>query len=481
MKAIIKKTWLLGVAALLSVSLPSCEDITELNIDPNQPVLVPAANLLTQAEYTLYNLQQGTALNAGWGLLMTQQWAENEYADGSRFEVDANTFSGSWGTFYTNVLNELNVARTIIEADANVPADIKTNQVAIIDILTVDAFHSITDMWGDIPYSEALSTEFPNPKYDAQSTIYPAMLAKLDGAIASLNTGSSSFASGDIIWNGNVAAWKRTGASLLMRMAMRVSDVDAAMAQQYVTKAAAYGVITSNAQNALFKFDASDPTLSNPLWNNVNIANRDDYAVSDVLVNRLSAIGDPRLPVFAAQTPSGTIVGMPFGLTDANAFALKSQTSRPSTMVRSAGMAHVIIDAAEVAFMTAEAIERGFLSGDAAAAYNNAVTFSMAYWGITDATALAGYLAANAYDASNWKESIGNQKWIAFYMNGVQGWAEQRRLDFPVLAVPAAAVVSTLPKRLPYPISEDTNNGAALDAATSDINNITNKLWWDVN
>ncbi|MFB0908388.1 MAG: SusD/RagB family nutrient-binding outer membrane lipoprotein, partial [Spirosomataceae bacterium] len=143
MKSIIKKSWLLGVV-LLSVALPSCEDVTELNVDPNQPVSVPAANLLTQAEYTLYNLQQGTGLNAGWGLLMTQQWAENEYADGSRYEVDANTFNGSWGTFYTGVLNELNVARTIIEADANVPADIKTTQIAIVDIITVDAFHSVT-------------------------------------------------------------------------------------------------------------------------------------------------------------------------------------------------------------------------------------------------------------------------------------------------------------------------------------------------
>jgi hypothetical protein len=480
MKSIIKKSWLLGVV-LLSVALPSCEDVTELNIDPNQPVSVPATNLLTQAEYTLYNLQQGTGLNAGWGLLMTQQWAENEYADASRYEVDANSFNGTWGTFYTGILNELKVARGIIEADENVPADIKTNQIAIVDIITVDAFHAVTDMWGDIPYSQALNTEFPNPTYDAQSAVYPALLAKLDGAIASLNPASGSFSSGDIIWNGNVAAWKKTGASLLMRMAMRVSDVDAAMAQQYVTKAASYGVITSNAENALFTFDASDPTLSNPNWNNVNIANRDDFAVSDVLVKRLTAIGDPRLPVFAAETPSGTIEGMPFGLTDANAFALKSQTSRPSDMVRSAGMPHVIIDAAEVAFMTAEAIERGFLSGNAAAAYNNAVTFSMAYWGITDAIALAGYLEANAYNADNWKESIGNQKWIAFYMNGVQGWAEHRRLDFPVLEASSDAVISTIPTRLPYPISEDTNNGTALDAVTSDINNITNKLWWDVN
>lgn len=480
MKSLFKKSRLV-FAALLLMALPSCEDVTMLNIDPNNPTAVPAANLLTQAQFTLYNSQHATGLNAGWGLLMVQQWAENEYADGSRYVVDANSFNGSWSTFYTGVLNELKVAGDIITADENVPAGIKTNQLAIIDILTADAFHTVTDLWGDIPYTEALNAEFPNPSYDSQSSVYASLLSKLDAAVAALNPSSPSFSSGDIIFGGDVSAWKKTGASLLMRMAMRVSDVDAAMAQQYITKAAGYGVITSNDDNALLVFDSSDPNLSNPLWVNNVISNRDDYAVSDVLVNNLEAMGDPRLEVFANPTPSGTIVGMPYGLTDGEAFGLKSTTSRPSTKVRSAAQPHVIIDAAEVAFMTAEAIERGFLPGDAAAAYANGVTFSMEYWGITDAAALESYLEANPYIAANWKESIGMQKWVAFYMNGLQGWAEWRRLDYPVLALPAAAVVSAIPTRLPYPISEDTNNGSALRAVTSDINDINGKLWWDVN
>lgn len=480
MKSILKKSWLLA-GALIAVALPSCEDVTDLNIDPNNPVVVPAANLITQAQFALYDLMHGRVLNGEWGMLMTQQWSQNEYAEDSRYVVDANSFSGTWGTLYTGVLNELNVAKKIIEADENVPGQIKVNQLAIVDILMADAYHTTTDLWGDIPYSQALNAEFPNPSYDTQSAVYTALLAKVDAAVGNLNASSPSFTSGDIVHGGNVAAWKRTGASLLMRMAMRVSDVDAAMAQTYITKAAGYGVITANSQNAIFNFDAANPDLSNPLWRDASVANRDDFAVSDVLVNTLTDMGDPRLPMFAAPTPSGTIVGLGYGLTDADAFALKSATSRPSSMVRSAAMPHVIIDAAEVAFMTAEAIERGFLTGNAAAAYANGVTLSMAYWGITDATALAGYLEANAYNASNWKESIGMQKWIAFYMNGVQGWAEHRRLDYPVLAVPAAAVVSTIPTRLPYAISEDTNNGAALRAVTSDINDLEGNLWWDVN
>lgn len=476
MKSIFKKSWVLAIT-FLAFSHTSCEDVTEINVDPNNPTVVPASNLLTQAEYQLYNLLHSRGLNAEWGLLMTQQWAQTEYAEDSRYEADANTFSGTWGTFYTGVLAEIKTARRLIEANENIPANIKANQLAIIDIMVSDAFQQMTDAWGDIPYFEAIETDFPNPSYDTQEAIYSDLLSTVDAALASMNTGAASFASGDIVYGGNVSAWKKAGASILMRMAMRISDVDAAKAQEYITKAASYGVITSNADNALFNFDSSDPTLSNPLWIDNVQNNRDDFAVSDVLVSKLE--GDPRLSVFSNLNVEGEIRGMPYGLTDAGAFALSNITSRPATLVRSADAPHVIIDAAEVAFMTAEAIERGFLSGDAAAAYAAGVTASMNYWGITEG--IDGFLEANPYNADSWKESIGTQKWVAFYMNGVQGWAEHRRLDFPVLEVPAAAVTSTIPTRLPYPISEDTNNGSNLRAVTSDINNITNKLWWDVN
>lgn len=476
MKSIFNKKWIL-TAAFASVTLVGCEDLTELNIDPNSPVSVPASNLLTQGEYALYDLLHGRVLNGEWGLLMTQQWAQNEYAEDSRYVVDANSFNGSWGTFYTGVLNELKTARALIEADENVPGPIKTNQLAILDIIISDAFHNMTDMWGDIPYSEAINPEFPNPSYDSQASIYANLLAKVDAAVSSLNPSSPSFSSGDIIYNGDVAAWKKAGASLLMRMAIRVSDADSGLAAQYVQKAAGYGVIESNSDNALFQFDGGDPTLSNPLWIDQVINNRDDFAVSTLLVEKMQ--GDPRLAVYANPNDEGIIRGMPYGLTDAEAFALKSVTSRPSTKVRSAGAPSVIIDAAEVHFMMAEAVERGYISGDAAAHYAAGITASMNYWGITEG--IDEYIAANPYSSENWKESIGNQKWIAFYMNGVQGWAEWRRLDYPVLEVPAAAANPVIPTRLPYPISEDTNNGSKLDAVTSNINDLSSKLWWDVN
>jgi hypothetical protein len=105
----------------------------------------------------------------------------------------------------------------------------------------------------------------------------------------------------------------------------------------------------------------------------------------------------------------------------------------------------------------------------------------MNYWGISDDTAIDSYVASNAYNSANWKMSIGNQKWIALYMNGFEGWNEWRRLDYPILTVPAAAQLSTIPVRMPYPLSETQSNSKQLELVTSSPADMTTKVWWDKN
>jgi len=478
MRNSIKSKFILPVAFLLGFS--ACEDVTDLNVDPNNPVDVPAINLVTQAEYALNNLLWSRGLNIEWTMLMTQHIAQNEYAEESRYTVDGNDFDGEWSTFYAGVLNELSIARDMIVADENIPADRKANQLAIIDILQVHAYQNMVDLYGNIPYSQALnSTEFPLPKYDNQQDIYMSLFTTLESAINSLDESAGSFDSGELIYNGDVSMWKKLGNSLMLRLAMRVVDVDQATASKYINQAAG-GAFTSNDDNALFVF-SSDPNIANPLYRDAVIGNRDDFAVTDVLVDNLKAMGDPRLEKYAKPTNSGDIVGMPYGLTDGEAFALKSTTSRPNDDVRAAQAPAVLMDYAEVQFILAEAYQRGILGGDAAAAYAEGVKASMNYWGITDDAAIDAYIAANPYDAGNWKESLGWQKWIAFYMNGPQAWAEWRRLDYPELEVPAAATNPAVPVRLPYPVSEQTRNGSALGEVTDNPNDLNTKMFWDVN
>lgn len=477
-KSIFKSCKVLMLATMF-LAVSSCNDsLLDINIDPNNPTSVPAENLLTQAQFSLFNSMQGTGLNQGWGMLMVQHWAQNEYTSTSIYVVDGNSFNGTWTTFYAGILNELKVARGIVAGNDGA-AQIQTNQLAIIDLLSAYTFQVLVEMWGDIPYTEAINPEFPNPAYDSEEFIIKDLLTKMDAAVASMIPSAGSFNSGDIVFNGDVAAWKKLGASMLLRLAMRVSDADSGLADQYVKKAIGYGVIASNDDNGVFTF-SDDPSLANPLYVNNILGNRDDYAVTDILVNTLVDKGDPRLTVYAKPIPSGDIVGMPYGLMDSEAFALKDGTSRPAT-IREIRAPHIVMDYAETSFLLAEAVERGYTGGDAAEHYANGVAASMNFWGIEDADKIAAYIAANGYDSANWKKSIGEQKWLAFYGSGLQAWAEQRRLDQPVLPVPAAADIPNIPVRLPYPISEEERNGNQLKAITSNPNDMSTKLWWDVN
>ncbi|WP_431214518.1 SusD/RagB family nutrient-binding outer membrane lipoprotein [Puia sp. P3] len=135
-------------------------------------------------------------------------------------------------------------------------------------------------------------------------------------------------------------------------------------------------------------------------------------------------------------------------------------------------------------FDLSEAVSRGFTTGDAAALYNQAVLASLGQYGITDATVTGNYLAQASvqYDASNYKKSVGNQKWIALFGQGLEAFAEWRRLDYPQLTPAVAGTLGgKMPERFIYPGSEQTLNGASYQKAVADQGPdlLTTKLWFD--
>ncbi len=461
------------LVGVVMISLTSCEDLSDLNVDPNNPSEVPAENLITFGQHAMMNRIWSREVNAEWSMLMVQHWAQNEYAEESRYTVDGNDFDLPWIEIYADALQEFQSAADLINANEGIEATQKSNQLAIIEVMSVMAFHSLTDMFGDIPYSQALKpSEFQAPTYDDQKAIYSDLLVRIQAAANNLNPSAPSFTSGDLIYNGDVASWKRFANSLALRIAMRMVDASESEAKAAIS-AISGDLITSNSQNATYVFDAN-PTVANPLYVDNVIATRDDFCVTDVLVDGMMASNDPRLSAYAAVNNSGDYVGMPYGLTDGEAFALKSISSRPGESTRAATAPAILMDAAEVHFLLAEAYERDILTGDAATAYEAGIAASMEYWGV-DGT---DYIANNPYDAGNWRASLGLQKWLAFYMNGPQAWAEWLRLDEPQLAVPAAATNPNIPVRLPYPISEQTRNGSAIPLTNPD--DLNTKMWWDV-
>lgn len=467
----------------LFVGLAACtQDFEEINTDPNNPTEVPASTLLTQAQFNLANRVWSRAMNFEFGMLMVQHFSQGEYAEDSRYNQNVSTFNTSWNSFYANSLYDLVAAREIVQANEGLNDAIKGNQTAVLDILKVWAMQIVTDTWVNVPYSEAFNPdEFANPAYDSQEDVYNGLIDELNAAISSITASEPGFTSGDIFYGGDMAAWARFANSLKLKIGMRIADVDAGTASTLVSQALNAGVFTANDEGFIFNF-ASDQRIANPFYVDNAINNRDDFAVSDVLVEKLEELNDPRLMAFADTSITGDYTGLPYGLPDGESFNLFATASRPNPAIREATAPAYLLTYAEVKFFEAEAIERGFGgSGTAEEAYNEAVTASMNQWGFDDSEgAISDYLAANPYDAGNWEESIGVQKWLALYTNGLEAWAEWRRLDYPQLEVPAAGVRSYIPVRALYTSDELGNNGNAV--ANAGINNEMNVApYWDVN
>jgi hypothetical protein len=372
-------------------------------------------------------------------------------------------------------------ARELVQANESLSDPIKANQTAVLDIMKVWAMQVVTDTWVNVPYSEAFNPdEFASPSYDSQQDVYAGLISELNAAIAGISASAPGFASGDIFYGGNMASWVRFANSLKLKIGMRLADVDAGTASTLVSEALAAGVFTANDEGFIFNFQA-DQRIANPFFVDNSINNRDDFAVSGVLVQTLKDMNDPRLMAFADTTITGEYTGHTFGLQDGPSFAEFATTSRPNPAIREATAPAYLLTYAEVKFFEAEAIQRGFVGGSAVDAFNEAVTASMNQWGYDDSEgAITGYLTENPYDAANWQESIGIQKWLALYTNGLEAWAEWRRLDYPQLQVPEAAVTGFIPVRALYTSDELGNNGDAVSNAGIS-NDMDVAPYWDVN
>ncbi|MTI20932.1 SusD/RagB family nutrient-binding outer membrane lipoprotein [Fulvivirga sp. RKSG066] len=463
---------------LLLFFVAACtDDFEEINTDPNNPTEVPAENLFTQAQFALADRMWGRAMNFEFGMLMVQHFSQNEYAEDSRYNQQPSGFSASWQSFYAGGLIDLEEAKAITENNEGLADAVRKNRLAQIAITRVWALQIVTDIWGDVPYSEAFNPEeFPNPAYDSQEAIYTGLLAELNAAIALINTDEAGFGSGDIIYGGDMELWGKFANSLKLKIGMRMSDANSSVGNAAVTEAlnSSLGLISSNDENALFTFNA-DQRIANPFY--VDAITRDDFCVSEILVTSLKDNGDPRLDEFAKPNSNGNIVGLPYGLTDAESFQLKSVSSRPADDIREATAPAKLMTYAEVEFFKAEAAERNIAGSGAEASYNNAVEASMLDWGLTSADA-ASYLAANPYAGIS---SIAYEKWVALYTQGLEAWAESRRLEFDdtYLTLPEAAVIGDIPVRALYPSVELEANTESFEAVG--FNNMTTNMWWDVN
>ncbi|WP_197428249.1 SusD/RagB family nutrient-binding outer membrane lipoprotein [Phnomibacter ginsenosidimutans] len=474
-----KITILLATVSLLY----SCNKFDDTNVSPALLTQASTKALLTNAQQSMSNQLLGNTAASRLAALYVQHLAEGPYPASSLYSDRNLNFSG----WYTGPLYDL---QTIINYnnDGSSAANgngSKNNQIAVARILKAYYFQNLTDIWGDIPYSEALKgKEAFKPKYDKQQDIYTALFKELTEAVAQINESEAAVV-GDVLLNGNMAAWKRFANTLRMSMALRLSKVDAAKGKTEYAAALAAGVITSNSQNISYKFLSTDPNNYNPWYNNYNVSNRNDYAISKTLTDYMEPKADPRLPIYGEVLAGGIVKGLPYGRNAA--VNIPAAYSRIGEFFKSQGSALYLFNYPQVLFMQAEAAKLGYVTGgdaEAEAKYKDAIKASWQMYGVFDQAKYDTYIAlpAVAYSSADGHKKILTEKWVHMYLNSWETWSDWRRTGFPTLTAATDAVDSRgIPYRLGYPPAESTLNGDNYKAAVTNMGGTDDnygKMWW---
>ena len=457
------------------------KNIDSYNAQTKKPAVVPAAPLFTDGTLSLSN-QLATNGGGNITLHIVQYFAQSIIEDNAQYNFQTSGMPGAqWNNLYEGALNNLKRADSILSTtvpDANNSAATIANRRACVDITAVYSWYILVTSFGNIPYSQALNPDNLFPKYDDQKAVMTDLLARLDKDLSNLSTSGTGFALSEDLWfGGNIPNWITFANSLKVVMGMTLADVDPTTSKS-VVEAASPKAITSTTQNAIMKY-GSQPS-NNPVYANFVVAKRNDYVASKTFMDQLLSNADPRLSSFFGLNSSGKYAGAVQGVQ-----TTFSTVSGPSTKDSAQNLPYVVLDYSEMQFLRAEAAARGYNVGSTVDSfYRDGIRQSIKYWGGAD-TSVARYLAdpsvAYATAAGTDLQKIARQKWISLYNHPDHEWVDIRRLDYPVLPAPVAAV-SGFPNRLYYPTTEQTVNGANYTQAAAAIggDKVETKLFWDI-
>lgn len=466
-----------GVTAAVALFLSACDDgLTDLNVNPNDPVNVGPEYLFPNAVEAAVSRVVGSGLNMDVTGLWVQHYVEHEYATEDIFDLSDPAVTTHWSAFYAGPLQDL---QEVIEQGRE--AD-RPNVTAVGLTMKAWTAQVVTDLWGDVGYSEALRgrdrTAGNTVRYDPQEEVYHALLAETAEAASLIDPAAPSLGAADLIYGGNMERWERFANSLRMRIAMRLSEADPARARSEFAAAYAAGGFRSNAESAVLAYTGTAPSR-HPV--HVYMLGRDDHSVSRTMITTLQGLDDPRLPVYAQPNKSGNYWGAPNGTLDAPPL---DSVSRVGTFYSGADAPGILMSYAELLLLQAEAAERGWISASAADLYHGGIRAAMEFNGIP-AGEIAAYLAQPSVSYQGGAAGLRQiwlQKWIALFGNGPEAYAEWRRTGVPELtAGPDALNGGQIPLRLFYPAIEQSLNGTNVREAASRQGGagFNNPVWWD--
>jgi hypothetical protein len=464
--------------SILSFLLPvmvlsSCTKFDDsINIDPNLPTKASGTQLIANAELFLPGLS-----SSPYGVHYPQHLSNTSFTDNSRY----TTINFNFYNYYTGPLANLENA---INAELDANQGPISNQIAVAKILKAFFFWQMTDRWGQLPYSQALKgAENFTPVYDSQESIYTELFKLLDEANSGIVAGNIK---NDIVYGGDITKWKKLGNTIHLLMALRLSKIDATKGSAEFNKAVANGIMGANSDNLAYPH-LLEQSNENYWYNSFTRLGRNWFALSKPLVDYMSPLNDPRLPVFGNKNSAGNYVGLEYGKAVPNSNDINNVSLLGSTLRQQNSPVH-LVTYAQALFAMAEAAKLGWIAGGDATAqahYDQAIQASIGQW--TGSTAGAANFLLQpgvAYDAANAVQQIAYQRWVHLFLNGYESWAEWRRTGYPVLVAAPGANGDRIPRREGYPTQESANNTTNYNAAVASFphggtDDLNARVWWD--
>lgn len=474
-----KKVLYLLIVVFIAAFSGCTDKFEDFNTDKKHPAIVPGEPLFTNAQKTLTDYTSNTSVNTNIFKLMSQYWTETTYIDEANYDlITRNISTNIFTNMYLRVLTDLKEASSIISGTEVIATEeaAKQNKLAIIEVLNVYVYGHLVDVFGMIPYTEALNIENVYPKYDKGEDIYKDLFTRLNAAISKLNAGAASFGGADLYYGGDVAAWVKFANSLKIKMAITIADADNTTAKAAI-EGAVSKAFTSNDDDCVLAYLTSSPNY-NQLYADLVASGRHDFVPANTIVDVMNTLGDPRSEAYFTEY-NGAYLGGDYGYSNSY-----SQYSHIADAIQSPDFPGIMMTYSELCFYLAEAAERGYnVGGTAEAWYNKGIEASFDFWGVAGADAyLAKPEVAYTTATGTWKQKIGTQSWLANYTRGIEGYTNWRRLDFPILNLPEDATqYSDIPVRFTFPVNEQTLNSEQYKAAAAAVGGdlITTKIFWD--
>lgn len=481
---------------LLTMLAAACtSNFEEINTDPNRPERINPGVMLGQMQYRIVNNSIQSARNITHELMQVD--APRASAGGAgvhRYVI--NPGAGVWSSFY-NYLTDIEDIYTLA-GELNEP-----NYRAIALVYKAWAYSILTDLYGDVPFSEATRAVegIVKPKFDQQKTIYPQILADLETANSLFDDtnvltygGDQVFATGVLTGGKNlgIQRWRKFANSLRLRLLLRVLKRDGeinakAQLNQMLADPVKFPTMAANADDAIFRYTGTFPYF-NPYFQARTLDWREGTYFSEFFVNRLNADNDPRRAVWMTTvTVAGqpTYRGIQSGYPTTTEYVV-GQNSSYVDALKTLPQLGIMMPYAESEFIKAELALLGYPTGKTPKQhYDAGIGASMVQWGTTlPATFLAQPTVAYPTGATTEKqlEQIIMQKYIASFFVDYQSWFDKRRTGYPVLprgaGIPAE---NKFPARVPYPTYLQSLNPEALAGGVASMGGDDSdiKVWWN--